>query len=75
MINKKYVYIHEECGKPAFFSDREMKISEAWRGDYFVLPDGSNPVGGEQIVCGSCGKPMSKSPTMHLNPDYAGSQT
>lgn len=46
--------IHKVCGRTAFYYDGELKGRIA--SHKATLCDGSKPVAGEPILCGSCGK-------------------
>lgn len=51
----QYVYVHE-CGEPAFYFPRMPVAGALVRSEDVILPDGSQPVSGSAIVCGTCGK-------------------
>jgi len=62
---KKYVYIHPECGKPAFFLTERPKYGERTDSKKATHLDGSPIKHGELMKCGSCGEifigmPMTK---------------
>lgn len=46
------------CFKPAFLYDHIPEEEEIIKAEYGELLDGSKPVDCEEIICGSCGKPI-----------------
>ncbi len=57
----KFAYICQWCGGEAFYTDIKPSMGELVKSEDFVLPDGSHPTEGSQIICPRCQQPL---PTM-----------
>ena len=47
--------IHTVCGGIAFYFREKLSIGDVIEAENVVLPDGSQPKPGSEIVCGNCG--------------------
>ena len=52
-------FIHEKCGKEAFYYDHLPRSGEKLDPVCATLLDGSKPVSGTKAVCGSCDREIS----------------
>lgn len=58
-MKPNYAYIHEACGKPAFYMEDKPRAGQMASAKGIHHPDGTPAVNGTPIACGSCGKPIS----------------
>lgn len=56
LIDYKYEYQCEHCGRAAFLLSEKPKIGDTLQSEYAVLPNGLPVVCGSVIKCGSCDK-------------------
>lgn len=55
MPEKRFKYIHPECGGVAFYLSRCPNTGDLPNPDEVILVNGERPKTGDQIICGSCG--------------------
>ena len=53
-----FAFIHEVCGKPAFYLSEMPKRGERVSSAAVVVMRGERPQPGDPILCGSCGEPV-----------------
>lgn len=61
MKEKKYYLLHSACGQTAFFFTKKPEYGDPVSAETIIKIDGTQPIPGEDIVCGSCGESLSGS--------------
>lgn len=65
-MQRNFAYIHQLCGKPAFFMEENPDHEP--RSYQVELPDGTKPVPGSYMVCGSCGEKLGRITRVNVKP-------
>jgi len=56
VYERKFVYVHPVCGKPAFYIDALPRSGDIIRSRGITLLNGQNAQEGTPCICGSCGE-------------------
>lgn len=67
-VKRNFAYMHGLCGKPAFFMDDWVVGLVGTSSHNVELPDGTKPLPGSYMVCGSCGEALGRLLSSNVKP-------